>query len=108
MLNLVRNAMEAMEEADRRELLITTRPLADQVEITVADTGPGIAAEMAERLFQPFVTTKKSGMGLGLSICREIIEAHEGELSVASRPSGGTVFRIALPIARKQDDDDAD
>jgi two-component system sensor kinase FixL len=62
------NAVEAMEEVDRRELQIATRSLADTVEITVADTGPGIAAELAERLFQPFATTKKSGMGLGLSI----------------------------------------
>jgi two-component system sensor kinase FixL len=93
-LNLVRNAVEAMEEVDRRELQIATRSLGDAVEITVADTGPGIAAELAERLFQPFATTKKSGMGLGLSISREIVEAHEGELSAAPRPSGGTVFRV--------------
>jgi len=106
-LNLVRNAVEAMEEVDRRELQIATRSLGETVEITVADTGCGIAAELAERLFQPFATTKKSGMGLGLSISREIVEAHDGKLSAAPRPSGGTVFRVALPIAREEDGGDA-
>jgi len=107
LLNLVRNAVEAMAVADRRELQITTRALPDVVEISVADTGPGIAAELADRLFQPFVTTKESGMGLGLSISREIVQAHDGELSAAPRPSGGTVFRIVLPIRRDKDGGDA-
>jgi two-component system sensor kinase FixL len=107
LLNLVRNAIEAMEEVDRRELLITTRRLGDKVEIAVADTGQGIPAELADRLFQPFVTTKKSGLGLGLSICREIVKAHEGELTVAPRSSGGAVFRVVLPIAPEERGDDA-
>jgi len=105
-LNIVRNAVEAMVEVDRRELQIATRALPEVVEISVADTGPGIAAELADRLFQPFVTTKESGMGLGLSISREIVQAHDGELSAAPRPSGGTVFRIVLPIRRENDGDD--
>ena len=101
MLNLVRNAVEAMQEVERRELVIGTRTIADLevAEVTVADSGPGIAPELADRLFQPFVTTKKTGMGLGLSICREIVEAHHGRLSVAPNPSGGTVFRVTLPIS---------
>jgi two-component system, LuxR family, sensor kinase FixL len=98
-LNLVRNAVEAMEAVERRELSITTRAMAAEklAEIAVADSGPGIAPEIADRLFQPFVTTKATGMGLGLSICREIIEAHQGRLSVEVAPSGGTVFRLTLP-----------
>jgi len=69
-----------MEQIERRELRIGTRAVPEQgtVEIIVADTGPGIAPELADRLFQPFVTTKATGMGLGLSICREIVEAHHG------------------------------
>ena len=100
-LNLVRNAVEAMQEVERRELVIGTRTIADLevAEVTVADSGPGIAPELAGQLFQPFVTTKKTGMGLGLSICREIVEAHHGRLSVAPNPSGGTVFRVTLPIS---------
>jgi two-component system sensor kinase FixL len=77
------------------------------VEVSVADTGPGIAPELADRLFQPFVTSKKTGMGLGLSICREIVEAHHGRLLVAARPTGGTVFRLLLPKAEPSEDADA-
>jgi two-component system sensor kinase FixL len=106
-LNLVRNAIEAMQEVEPRELQIVTRLTGSGAEITVADTGPGIAPEVAERLFQPFATTKKAGMGLGLSISREIVEAHDGELTAAPRPAGGTVFRVRLPISPKGDDEDA-
>jgi two-component system sensor kinase FixL len=106
-LNLVRNAIEAMDEVDRRELTIATRAIDGKIETSVADTGPGIAAELADRLFQPFVTTKKTGMGLGLSICREIVEAHHGHLTAASRPSGGMVFRLTLPKASQDDPVDA-
>jgi two-component system sensor kinase FixL len=103
-LNLVRNAVEAMEEVERRELVIGTRAVTDQeiAEVVVADSGPGIAPELADRLFQPFVTTKKTGMGLGLSICREIVEAHHGRLTVAPGSSGGTVFRLTLPTASRE------
>jgi two-component system, LuxR family, sensor kinase FixL len=106
-LNLVRNAVEAMEAVDRRELMITTRTMGDEIEASVADTGPGIAPELADRLFQPFVTTKKTGMGLGLSICREIIEAHHGHLTAAARAGGGAVFRLTLPKARQDETADA-
>jgi two-component system, LuxR family, sensor kinase FixL len=100
-LNLVRNAVEAMEHVERRELTIVTRAISQKgmAEVIVADTGPGIPPELADRLFQPFVTTKPTGMGLGLSICREIVEAHHGRLTTAPSPSGGTVFRLTLPIA---------
>jgi len=103
-LNLVRNAVEAMEQVERRELTVGTRAVPDQgmAEVTVADTGPGIAPEMADRLLQPFVTTKVTGMGLGLSICREIVETHHGRLSTAPASSGGAVFRVTLPIASRE------
>jgi len=108
-LNLVRNAIEAMEQVERRELTIGTRRVREQglAEIIVADTGPGIDPELADRLFQPFVTTKATGMGLGLSICREIVEAHQGRLTTAPVPSGGTVFRVTLPIASREGATDA-
>ena len=106
-LNLVRNAIEAMEDCDRRNLVIGTRASRDMAEVTISDTGPGIAPELAERLFQPFVTTKKTGMGLGLSICREIVEAHNGRLTTSSRLAGGTVFRVALPLMKGEEDENA-
>src|SRR5271169_2485379 len=108
-LNLVRNAIEAMEQVQRRELTIGTRRVPEQgmVEVIVCDTGPGIAPDLAERLFQPFVTTKATGMGLGLSICREIVEAHHGRLTTAPAPSGGAVFRVTLPIASREGEADA-
>ena len=100
-LNLVRNAVEAMEQVDRRELAVRTRAIPEKgvAEISVADTGPGIAPELADRLFQPFVTNKPTGMGLGLSICRTIVEAHHGRLMMAPGPAGGAVFRVIPPIA---------
>lgn len=78
-LNLVRDAVEAMEDHDRRELRIETRYHDGALHIRVADSGPGLAPEVLERLFQPFTTTKLSGMGVGLSICRDIVEAHGGK-----------------------------
>jgi two-component system sensor kinase FixL len=106
----VRNAVEAMEAGSRRELTIMTR--ADAVgrvaEIGVADTGPGIAPDIAARLFQPFVTTKAGGMGLGLSICREIVEAHHGHLTAAPNPKGGTMFRLTLPMPPDRPEEDTE
>jgi two-component system, LuxR family, sensor kinase FixL len=103
-LNLMRNALEAMQEVQRRELLVTTRPVdANTVEISVADTGPGIASTIAAKLFQPFVTTKRHGMGVGLSISRTIIEAHGGKLWVEPNPEGGTIFRLTLKTVTSED-----
>ncbi len=100
LVNLIRNAVVAMEGRQQRELKITAAlDAGGAVEVRVVDTGPGIAPEIAERLFQPFVTTKPQGMGVGLSICRAIVEAHGGVLRVAANPGGGTVFAFALPAA---------
>ncbi len=96
--NLVRNAIEAMGDSERRVLTITTRRTADNmVEISVADTGPGLSPAIRAQLFEPFVTTKAGGLGVGLSICRVIVEAHGGRLYAEDNPKGGTVFRFALP-----------
>lgn len=96
-LNLMRNAVEAMSESPVRNLTVEANPLeGGWVEVLIADTGPGLAPEVLERLFQPFVTTKAEGMGVGLSICRTIIEAHGGELTAGNRPEGGAVFRFTL------------
>jgi len=96
-LNLIRNAIEAMQESARRELAVTTRRRGeDMVEITVSDTGSGLAPEVAKRLFQPFVTTKSAGMGVGLSICRTIVEAHGGRIWAEPAPGGGSRFIFTL------------
>ena len=99
LLNLVRNAIEAMIDADsaRKELTVAAAPAAGgMVEIRVADTGPGLAPELAERLFTPFLTTKEHGMGVGLSISRTIVNAHGGTIVAESKPGHGTTFRFTL------------
>ncbi|MGE0096050.1 MAG: ATP-binding protein [Alphaproteobacteria bacterium] len=99
-INLVRNAIDAMAASSRRELSIRTRPAPDGgVEVAVIDSGPGLAPEIEGRLFEPFVTTKADGMGVGLSICRTIVEAHGGRLWHEVNPSGGAVFAFTLPTA---------
>ncbi len=97
LLNLVRNAIESMEACPRRELVIGTLAGTDGfTQVSVADTGTGLADEVAGQLFQPFVTTKKHGMGVGLSICRTIVESHGGKIWVETRPGEGTTFRLTL------------
>jgi signal transduction histidine kinase len=99
LFNLIRNAVEAMANSPRRELIITTRLAPrDMIEVRVADTGPGLPASVRAKLFEPFVTTKATGMGVGLSICRVIIESHGGTLTAEDNINGGTVFRFTLPI----------
>ncbi len=96
-LNLMRNAIEAMQETARRELIIASADTGnDMIEVTVTDTGPGIAESIQRRLFQPFITTKPHGMGVGLSISRTIVEAHGGRLTAEPNPDGGTIFRLTL------------
>jgi len=108
LLNLMRNAIEAMEAMPTRELTVSARATsADMVTIDVADTGSGIAPEIADQLFQPFITTKRTGMGVGLSICRTIIEAHGGQIWVEPNPPGGTIFRFTLRRVTGEDIRDA-
>ncbi len=100
-LNLIRNAIDAMKEIDCRDgngLVITSRPLAgNRVEVAVTDQGPGVAEDQAKLLFRPFHTTKKDGMGMGLSICRTIINEHGGELGFRNNPDAGATFYFTLP-----------
>ncbi len=104
LLNLIRNAMEAMHGYDRKELLVTTSPSRDgMIEISVADTGYGLSEEIADRLFQPFVTTKPAGMGVGLSISKRIIEAHGGEMWAEPNPGGGARFRFTVEAVDEED-----
>jgi PAS domain S-box-containing protein len=105
-VNLIRNAVEAMADQQLREVTVATRALEDEtIEITVADIGPGIPGDFADQLFKPFVSGKRDGMGLGLSISRSIIEAHDGQLTAAPNPVGGTIFRFTLPSAGVADRD---
>jgi two-component system, LuxR family, sensor kinase FixL len=108
LLNLIRNAIDAMEESQRRELTISVGAAADDmVAISVADSGCGIPADMMDRLFQPFVTSKRHGMGVGLSISRSIVEAHGGKIEVEQNPGCGTTFRMTLPAVSQKDFSDA-
>lgn len=103
-LNLIRNAMEAMQDTEVRQLTLCTLPLdAAMVAVSVADTGIGLSADIASRLFQPFVTTKPNGMGVGLSVSRTIIEAHGGRLWAEPNPGGGTIFYFTLQAAQPQE-----
>jgi two-component system sensor kinase FixL len=98
LINLMRNAMEAMRDSPRKELTVHTEAMpGNRIKVEVADTGPGIAEDIAPQLFQPFVTSKASGMGIGLSISRRIIESHGGELTVARNESSGATFTFTLP-----------
>lgn len=97
LINLMRNAMEAMEGRPVRRLSVTTSLVdPDMVQVSVTDTGAGIAPEMSERLFEAFASTKSNGMGLGLSICRTIIEAHGGRIRATPHEGGGTEFQFTL------------
>ena len=114
LFNLMRNALEVMGDGEapasggdgarapprHRELVVSAAPAGPgAVEVAVADTGPGLAPELAGRLFEPFVSTKPGGMGVGLAICRTIVEAHGGRLWAEPNPGGGAVFRFTLPTA---------
>jgi two-component system sensor kinase FixL len=97
LLNLIRNSVEAMVLSDRRELVICSRVAGTHAEVTVSDTGPGLAEPVVAQLFQPFVTTKPQGMGLGLSISRSIIDAHGGRIWAEPNAGDGVTFRFTVP-----------
>ena len=100
-VNLIVNAMDAtskMPSAERRVTVDTAR--ADNfAEVSVSDTGPGIPSEKIKEVFEPFFTTKAHGMGLGLSIARTIVVAHNGQIWAENKAGGGAVFRISLPLS---------
>lgn len=105
LLNLIRNAMDAMTASPRREIVISAADAGGGfVRISVSDTGSGIAPELAEKLFQPFITTKPQGMGVGLSISRTIIDAHGGQIWAEANPGGGTIFSFTLRSPRGEED----
>ena len=100
LVNLIRNAIDAMVESRMRMLVIRSARERDMVRVTVEDTGSGMSEAVAAQLFQPFVTSKASGMGVGLSICRTIVEAHGGRIWFEPNPRGaGTIFSFTLPDA---------
>ena len=107
LINLVRNAVEAMRGAERRELRIATSDAGTSaIAVEVADTGPGIAEDIAQQLFTPFVTSKPGGMGIGLAISKRIIESHDGEIGVSRNASGGATFRFTLPVVSDSPEED--
>lgn len=105
LLNLVKNGIEAMNDVpfDRRRLIVQARQVDSRmIEVAVIDNGHGLLEEDMERIFAPFYTTKPEGMGIGLAICRSIIEFHQGRLWAEPRHEGGTAFRFTLPIEEEQ------
>jgi C4-dicarboxylate-specific signal transduction histidine kinase len=102
LVNLVRNAIEAMADGDGGELTIQAAPAPDEmVEIIVSDRGPGLTTEVSDHLFEPFTTTKRKGMGLGLSISQTIVHAHGGTIRTAPNPGGGTIFAFTLETGQE-------
>ena len=99
-LNLVQNAYEAMEDGGllRVDVRLAKQGGRDGVELRLSDTGPGVPEELREEIFNPFVTTKKTGVGLGLSIVSKIVDGHQGSIRVENAPGGGAVFTIFFPL----------
>ncbi|HSD61108.1 MAG TPA: ATP-binding protein, partial [Burkholderiales bacterium] len=97
-MNLAKNAVEAMGVGERRELTVITSRSNGQTRVSVTDTGPGVTPALREKLFAPFFTTKPEGMGMGLNICRSIVEYHQGRLWIEPNPGGGSVFSFTLPV----------
>jgi C4-dicarboxylate-specific signal transduction histidine kinase len=99
LVNLIRNAREAMINSDHRFLTISTEVKRDVVQTEVADTGHGLPDSINADLFEPFTTSTSGGMGVGLSISRSIIQAHHGQLLAQPNPGGGAIFTFTLPLA---------
>jgi signal transduction histidine kinase len=104
LLNLVNNSIDAMipvRDGERRISISVRRPQ-DDLEVAVADTGPGLSEEARERLFAPFFTTKEQGTGLGLAISMTVIRSHGGTLRFRDAPRGGACFYFSLPVERER------
>ena len=99
-LNLVMNGIEAMKDApnEKRIISVRTSRVDKFAELSVSDRGPGIPEDKLKEVFEPFYTSKAEGMGMGLSIARTIVEAHNGLISARNRDRGGASFRIRLPL----------
>ena len=105
LLNLMLNGFEAMAERapdDRQMVVRTQRVDAKTIHVAAQDNGSGIEADKLERIFEPFYTTKPEGLGIGLSICCSLIEAHNGRLWAVSNPDGGATFAFTLPVERQE------
>lgn len=102
LVNLIRNAVEALEAQPIKEIFVSTRVLPTEAWVDITDTGHGIAPELAPAIFQPFVTSKSHGMGIGLSISKRIIESHGGTISALSRAGGGTTLTFSLPLVDEE------
>jgi C4-dicarboxylate-specific signal transduction histidine kinase len=110
MLNLVRNAIDAMDSITDRARVLRVRTEhngREAIVVSVEDSGPGIDRGKVDSIFDPFVTTKPQGMGLGLAICQMIISRHEGQLSALSGNKGGALFQFTLPIKSAMSDSTA-
>ncbi|HEY2659911.1 MAG TPA: PAS domain S-box protein [Caulobacteraceae bacterium] len=108
-LNLIRNAIDAMEHTPKKRLVIATELMGDDVaKVTITDSGPGVSPDLVGQLFQPFVTTKPQGMGVGLSISRTIVESHGGRLWVEDNPGGGAMFSFTLRAVSREEVDNAE
>jgi C4-dicarboxylate-specific signal transduction histidine kinase len=105
-LNLVMNAAEAMSESppeyEKRRIILQTQAIDHGIQVAVRDFGPGIDPTKLATIWQPFFTTKSTGLGLGLSVSRSIIQAHGGRVSAENRPDGGAMFTFEIPVIRNQ------
>ena len=109
LINLIRNAVEAMGLVMSRRLQIQCRMAEpDLVQVTISDSGPGFSEGVAERLFQPFVTTKNEGMGIGLTICQSIVAAHGGRIWASPNAEAGVSFHFLLPVVIETVRDDGE
>lgn len=99
-LNLIRNAIESVQglSGERRRLTLSVELENEHIHLAIADLGAGIPATIAPRLFEPFFSTKTEGLGMGLNICRSVVEGHKGRLWMEPNPQGGSVFHVLLPI----------
>jgi PAS domain S-box-containing protein len=98
-LNLLLNSIEAMPDGGTLFLKTAEAPSLKTVKVEISDTGKGVAPQMLDRIFQPFFTTKKKGSGLGLAVCKRLVEQHNGDIAVSSQPGQGAVFALTFPVA---------